>query len=89
MAVMRRIVEHLTDDQLERPCARSPAPGYPDEPRTVGRCVRAVMTEECEHHRYTVRDLAVLEEQICESTQRPEPAAPPRDGVQYAGSFRR
>ena len=37
MAVIRRIVEGLTDDDLERLCARSPAPGYPEERRTVGR----------------------------------------------------
>jgi len=61
MAVVRRIVDGLSDDDLERVCARSPGPGYPDEPRTVRQCLRVVMREECEHHRYTVRDLAVLE----------------------------
>jgi DinB superfamily len=61
MAVMRRIVDGLTDDELERRCARSPAPGYPDEPRTVGQCLQVVMREECDHRRYAVRDLAVLE----------------------------
>jgi DinB superfamily/Pentapeptide repeats (8 copies) len=61
VAMVRRIVDGLTDDELERLCERSPAPGYPDEPRTVGKCLRVVMDEECEHHRYTVRDLAVLE----------------------------
>ncbi len=61
MAVMRRIIDGLTDDELERLCALSPAPGYPDESRTVGRCLRVVMKEECEHRRYAVRDLAVLE----------------------------
>lgn len=61
MAVIRRIVDGLTDDELDRMCERLPAPGYPDERRTVGRCLRVVMTEECEHHRYAVRDLAVLE----------------------------
>jgi DinB family protein/pentapeptide repeat protein len=61
MAVVRRIVEGLTDGELDRECARSPAPGYPDESRTVGRCLRVIMTEECEHRRYAVRDLAVLE----------------------------
>ena len=54
MAVMRRVVDGLTDDELERLCALSPAPGYPDESRTVGRCVRVVMKEECEHRRYAV-----------------------------------
>jgi uncharacterized damage-inducible protein DinB len=61
MALVRRIVDGLTDTELERLCARAPAPGYPEEPRAVGQCLRVVMREECEHHRYAVRDLAVLE----------------------------
>jgi hypothetical protein len=61
MAVMRRIVAGLTDDNLGRLCLRSPAPGYPDEERTVIDCVAVVMDEEIEHHRFAVRDLAVLE----------------------------
>jgi uncharacterized damage-inducible protein DinB len=61
LGVVRRIVDGLTDDELERQCARTPFPGYPDEQRTVGRCLRVVMREECEHRRYAVRDLAVLE----------------------------
>jgi hypothetical protein len=35
--------------------------GYPEESRSVGDCLGVVMEEECEHHRYAVRDLAVLE----------------------------
>jgi hypothetical protein len=61
MAVVHGIVDGLTDDELERLCERTPAPGYPEEPRPVGHCLRVVMREECEHHRYAVRDLAVLE----------------------------
>jgi DinB superfamily/Pentapeptide repeats (9 copies) len=61
MAVMRRIVAGLTDDGLGRLCQRSPAPGYPDEERTVAECVSVVMEEEIEHYRFAVRDLAVLE----------------------------
>ena len=61
VAEVRRIVDGLTDAELERPCTRLPAPGYPDEPRTVGSCLGVVMREEVEHHRYAVRDLAVLE----------------------------
>jgi uncharacterized damage-inducible protein DinB len=61
MAVMRRIVDGLTDNDLERLCTREPAPGYPDETRSVGRCLRVVMKEECEHRRYAIRDLTVLE----------------------------
>jgi hypothetical protein len=61
MAVMRRIVAGLTDEGLGRPCRRSPAPGYPDEDRTVLDCVSVVLDEEIEHYRFAVRDLAVLE----------------------------
>ncbi|HEX9032851.1 MAG TPA: DinB family protein [Streptosporangiaceae bacterium] len=61
MAVMRRIVAGLTDADLARLCPRSPAPGYPDEERTVIDCLAVVMDEEIEHYRFAVRDLAVLE----------------------------
>jgi hypothetical protein len=61
MTVIRRIVTGLTDDGLRRPCQRSPAPGYPDEERTVIDCIAVVMDEEIEHYRFAVRDLAVLE----------------------------
>jgi hypothetical protein len=61
MALMRRIVDGLTDAGLGRLCPRSPAPGYPDEERTVIDCVAVVMDEEIEHYRFAVRDLAVLE----------------------------
>jgi DinB superfamily len=61
MAVMRRIVTGLTGDGLDRLCERSPAPGYPDEERTVIDCISVVMDEEIEHYRFAVRDLAVLE----------------------------
>ena len=61
MAVMRRIVTGLTCENLGRPCQRSPAPGYPEEERTVIDCVGVVLDEEIEHYRFAVRDLAVLE----------------------------
>jgi len=61
MAVMRGIAADLTDDNLGRPCRRSPAPGYPDEERTAIECISVVMEEEIEHYRYAVRDLAILE----------------------------
>lgn len=61
MAVMRRIVAGLTNDGLGRLCQRSPAPGYPDEERTVIDCISVVMDEEIEHYRFAVRDLAALE----------------------------
>ena len=61
MVVMRHIVAGLTDEGLGRLCRRSPAPGYPDEERTVIDCIAVVMDEEIEHYRFAVRDLAVLE----------------------------
>jgi uncharacterized damage-inducible protein DinB len=61
MAVMRRIVDGLTDDGLSRECPRPPAPGYPDEGRTALDCIGVVMEEEIEHYRFAMRDLAVLE----------------------------
>lgn len=60
-ALVRRIVDGLTAGELTRLCTRPPAPGYPEEERTVARCLRVVMNEECEHRRYMTRDLAVLE----------------------------
>jgi len=61
MALVGRIVGGLTDAELGRSCLRSPAPGYPEESRPVGECLGVVMEEECEHHRFAIRDLAVLE----------------------------
>ena len=61
VALVRGILDGLTDDDLERVCPRLPAPGYPEEARSVGVCLGVVMKEECEHRRYAVRDLAALE----------------------------
>ena len=61
MAMVGGIVDRLTDHGLELECPRLPASGYPEETYTVGRCLRVIMTEECEHRRYAVRDLAALE----------------------------
>jgi len=61
LARVRDIVAGLTAEELARECTRPPAPGYPEEPNTVGTCLQVVMGEECEHHRYAVRDLEVLE----------------------------
>jgi hypothetical protein len=60
MAVMRRIVTGLADDDLGRLCQRSPTPGYPREERPVGACIAVVMDEEIEHYRFAMRDLEAL-----------------------------
>ena len=61
MATMRRVVDGLTEVELDRTCGRKPAEPYPDEEYVVRRCLKVVLKEEAEHHRYTVRDLAELE----------------------------
>jgi hypothetical protein len=60
MALVRRVVDGLADADLGRTCERSPAPGYPEESRPVWECLSVVMEEEVEHHRFAVRDLAML-----------------------------
>ena len=61
MATMRRVVEGLTEAELDRTCGRKPAEPYPDQEYVVRRCLKVVLKEEAEHHRYASRDLTVLE----------------------------
>jgi len=61
MATMRRVVDGLTEAELDRVCGRKPADPYPNQEYVVRRCLKVVLKEEAEHHRYAVRDLAVLE----------------------------
>ncbi len=61
MATVADLVADLTDDGLTRACAYAPAPGYPEHRRTVADCLRVVMNEEVEHHRYLVRDLTIAQ----------------------------
>jgi DinB superfamily len=73
MATMRRVVDGLTEAELDRICGRKPAESYPDQEYVVRRCLKVVLKEEAEHHRYAVRDLAVLESAQRPSEDRPEP----------------
>lgn len=61
MATMRRVVDRLTEVELDRVCGRRPADPYPDQEYVVRRCLKVVLREEAEHHRYATRDLAALE----------------------------
>jgi hypothetical protein len=61
IATMRRVLDGLTTAELGRVCGRKPADPYPDQEYLVRRCLTVVLKEEAEHHRYAVRDLAVLE----------------------------
>ncbi len=58
MATMRRVVHGLTEAKLNRVCGRKPADPYPDQEHVVRRCLKVVLKEEAEHHRYAIRDLA-------------------------------
>lgn len=59
-ADIERVLAELTEQELDRVCAGSPGPGYPEREYRVRRCLRSVVTEEVEHLRYAQRDLAVL-----------------------------
>ena len=61
MDSMARAVTGLTDAELDRVCSRKPADPYPDREYVVRRCLKVVLKEEAEHHRYATRDLTVLE----------------------------
>ena len=61
MKLVRDILDGLTDEGMEQECPRLPAPGYPEQTRSVGLCLRVIMKEECEHRRYAIRDLTTLE----------------------------
>jgi hypothetical protein len=61
MALVRGIIDGLTDARLERVCPQPPSPWHPEETRSVGSCLRVIMDKECEHRRYAVRDLTALE----------------------------
>lgn len=59
-ADVEHLLTHLTEDELDRVCTGTPGPGYPECEYRVRRCLRVVLTEEVEHLRYAVRDLAML-----------------------------
>lgn len=64
MALMRRVVDGLTDEQLDSHTEPLVGPGWPDEGETfpVRECLLIVLNEEWWHRMYAERDLAVLEE---------------------------
>lgn len=63
MALVRGVVDRLTDEQLPERTAPLVGPGWPDEGETFPalECLRIVLSEEWEHRLYAERDLAVLE----------------------------
>jgi len=62
MAIMRRVVDALTDEQLDSRTEALVGPGWPDEGATfpVRMCLSIVLNEEWWHRMYAERDLAAL-----------------------------
>jgi uncharacterized damage-inducible protein DinB len=60
-AKVRDVLATLRDEDLEQPRTGAMAPGEDPETVTVGHCLRVILNEHCEHRRFAVRDLAVLE----------------------------
>jgi uncharacterized damage-inducible protein DinB len=62
MAMVRRVVDGLTDEQLESQTEPLVGPGWPDEGASfpVRECLRIVLNEEWWHRRYVERDLTQL-----------------------------
>jgi hypothetical protein len=56
-AMVRHYIATLTPEELAAPRRN---PHAPDFPETVLSCVRTILEEEWEHHRYAVRDLDIL-----------------------------
>jgi hypothetical protein len=56
-AMVRRYIAGITAEELEAPRKNPHAPDYPE---TVLSCLRTILEEEWEHHRYAVRDLDQL-----------------------------
>jgi len=63
MALVRRVLDGLTDTQLDVVTEPLVGPGWPDEGETfpVRECLLVVLNEELHHRLFAERDLAVLE----------------------------
>jgi hypothetical protein len=59
--VVPGILDDVTDADLAAPAAAAPAPVIPRETAPWPSVLAVVMEEECEHHRFATRDLAVLQ----------------------------
>ncbi len=64
MDEVRDVIAGATAEELERNCVPPASPGHPRKDHTVLQCLHVVLKEEWQHHRYAVRDLAVLETRI-------------------------
>jgi uncharacterized protein YjbI with pentapeptide repeats len=58
---VRETLGNLTDAELTEVRAAPDSPGHPTGRHSVLQCLHVLLNEEWEHHRYTVRDLNVLD----------------------------
>jgi len=61
MDEVREVIAGANAEELERNCVAPDGPGHPRRDHTVLHCLHVILKEEWQHHRYAVRDLAVLE----------------------------
>lgn len=61
IALVRGIIDGLTDAGLDQLCPQRTEYSLPEKDLTVGRCLGVILREECDHRHYAVRDLATLE----------------------------
>lgn len=64
MDEVRSVICKATVAELGRTCVPPQAPGHPRKEHTVLQCLHVVLKEEWQHHRYAVRDLALLEARL-------------------------
>jgi hypothetical protein len=55
-----KVLDELSEAQLEEPRTAAPVPLWGEETHTVRACLRTVLQETCDHRRFAERDLAVL-----------------------------
>jgi uncharacterized damage-inducible protein DinB len=61
-ARVRDVLGVLTDEQLNQLRTAVPAPVWGEQSQSVAACLAVVFNEHCEHRRFAVRDLSVLED---------------------------
>jgi hypothetical protein len=65
MQEVREVIAAVNAEELERNCVPPDSPGQPRKDHTVLQCLHVVLKEEWQHHRYAIRDLAVLQKRLC------------------------
>ncbi len=63
-ARLDEVLEGLTDALLDEERTAAPAPHWGEETHSVRDCLGTLLGELAEHHRYAVRDLAVLDQRV-------------------------